>query len=227
MSTSIGYSSELYFIEPQDIIKLKNTPQKAAAKIKCADDVVVLLGDKKTNTFDTLVCGRNIAKKAISENTSHIPVRFVFISNIAKWNILPIFFKQLRQYFKFESKVSYHTTLTHLRNLHIERGFRNAENAYVISKKWNIGPEERVRKYNKLVNSLKKKGFDDKQPISIMLNRRCGIKDCVDDGHHRIGICAENNIERIAIRFRAAGTLPKFLQKFGLKFINMFPKLPN
>ena len=51
-----------------------------------------------------------------------------------------------------------------------------------------------------------------------MLCRRTGIKDCVDDGHHRIGICVEHNIDRIAVRFRAAGALPHRLQKLLLRF---------
>ena len=222
MSTTIGYSSELYFIEPQDILNLSDTPAEQREKIQTTDEITVLLGNAENDTPDTLVCGRAAAKKAVEERTAHIQVRFVFVSSIAKWNILPIFFKVLRQNFKFKNTNIYHTSLQHLRELHIERGFRNAENAYDISKRWNISPEERVRKYNQLLESLKSRGFDDKYPISVMLCRRCGIKDCVDDGHHRIGICVEHQIERIAISFRAAGTLPRAIQKCGLKLLNLF-----
>lgn len=227
MSSAIGYSSELYLIEPQDIINLADASIDKNTIIKKSDGVIILLGNKEYNTNDTLICGRDIVLQAIKSGTSHILVRFVFEANIAKWNILAIFFKKLRCKFKFSSPTIYHTTLTHLRNLHIERGFRNAENAYVISKKWNISPEQRIIKYNQLQHSLKVNGFNDKYPISIMLCRRCGIKDSVDDGHHRIGICLENNIERIAIHFNAAGTLPHYIQKIGLKIINLFPKLPD
>ena len=106
-----------------------------------------------------------------------------------------------------------------IKELDIERGIRNAENAYVISKRWHISPEERTRRYQELVKSLNNKGFDDNYPISIMLCRRCGIKDSVDDGHHRIGVCAEHNIDRIAIKFKAAGALPLIIQKMVLKLI--------
>lgn len=227
MSTTIGFSSELYFIEPQDILKLADTPADIAAKIRPSDEITVLLGNVDSNTPDTLVCGRCAAQNAIEHKVQHVAVRFVFVSNIAPWNILPIFFKGLRQYFKFKSSGIYHTTLQHLRDLHIERGFRNAENAYDISKRWHISPQERINKYNQLVESLQTKGFDDQYPISIMLCRRCGVKDCVDDGHHRIGICVEHNIERIAICFRAAGTLPHGIQNILLKIFNLFPKLPD
>lgn len=224
MSTTIGFSSELYYIEPQDVINLSDTPADMAQQIAAADSVMVLLGNADNLVADTLVCGRSVVRQAIDNQVPLIPVRFVFVSNIAKWNILPIFFKVLRQHFKSKSQGVYHTTLQNLKKLHIERGFRNAENAYDISKRWHISPEERVRKYNNLLTSLKTKGFDDRYPISIMLCRRCGVKDCVDDGHHRIGICAENHIERIAICFRAAGTLPRGLQKILLKLFNLFPK---
>lgn len=227
MSSAIGYSSELYFIEPQDIINLADATVTPNTSIKKSNEIMVFLGNKELGTNDTLICGREIALQAINSQISHVPVRFAFASNIAKWNIPAIFFKKLRCRFKFSSPTIYHTTLTHLRNLHIERGFRNADNAYVISKKWNISPEERILKYNQLRASLKEKGFDDKHPISIMLCRRCGIKDSVDDGHHRIGICLENNIERIAIHFNAAGRFPQYIQKWGLKLINLFPKMPD
>lgn len=227
MSIAIGYSSELYLIEPQDILSLDDTAPEQRPEINADDQIVVLLGNAQNGIPDTLLCGRQAAEAAVQNRIPHIPVRFVFVSNIAKWNILPIFFKGLRQHFKFNSGQIYHTCLQHLRDLHIERGFRNAENAYDISKRWNISPEERVRKYNQLLESLQSKGFDDKYPISIMLCRRCGIKDSVDDGHHRIGICVEHHIERIAIQFKAAGTLPRPLQKIGLKLLNLFPKLPD
>ena len=219
MSTNFGYSSELYLIEPQDIINLADASSDLASGIKCDDEIIVLLGDAKTQTPDVLVKGRKMAKNALEKQKAYVPVRFAFKSNIATWNILPIFFKQLRQYFKFTNANVYHTSLKHLRELHIERGFRNAENAYDISKRWHISPEERVRKYTELKESLLSQGFDDKKPISIMLCRRCGIKDSVDDGHHRIGICVENDIDRIAIQFKAAGALPRFLQKIGLKIL--------
>lgn len=227
MSTTIGFSSELYFIEPQDILALEDNQTALPADFAPEDEITVLLGNLATDTPDTLICGREAAQKAADSQTPHIPVRFVFASNIARWNILPIFFKGLRQYFKYKSCNTYHTSLNLLKKLHIERGFRNAENAYDISKRWHISPEERIRKYTKLQESLKSNGFDDKYPISIMLCRRCGAKDCVDDGHHRIGICVENNIERIAITFRAAGTLPRCLQKPALKLFNLFPKRPS
>lgn len=227
MSITIGYSSELYFVEPQDILKLAAAPSDITNQVKQENNIIVLLGNKATNSADTLVCGKEIAQQAIVDNVTHVPVKFVFLSNIAKWNILAILFRKIRYKYKFESNTIYHTTLTHLRNLHIERGFRNAENAYDFSKRWYLPPEQRIIKYNNLRDSLKANGFNDKYPITIMLCRRYGVKDSVDDGHHRIGICVENNIEKIAIRFNAAGTFSHNTQKICLKLINFFQRFHN
>ncbi|MBE6447737.1 MAG: hypothetical protein E7018_00345 [Alphaproteobacteria bacterium] len=227
MSTTIGYSSELYFIEAQDVMGLEDNITPIALPPHLTSEVVVLLGNDKQGIADTLISGREKVQNAIQNKQTHIGVRFAFISNISRWNLPAIFFKGLRQHYKFQSPNIYHISLNSLRSMHIERGFRNAQNAYAISKRWKISPEERVNRYQKLSNSIKQNGFDDKYPIAIMLCRRCGIKDCVDDGHHRIGICVENGIERIAIRFRAAGSLSLRLQNLCLKFINLFPKKTN
>ena len=219
MSTNIGYSSEVYFIDPQDLYGLPDSKDASSFSNFYNDNVVVLLGNKALNQKDALLCGRNIIKSALKENKPYITVRFAFYPSIPIYNIFAIFFKVLRKKFKFENEKTYHTSLKKIKELGIERGVRTAENAYAISKRWHISKEERTRRYNKLVNSLNEKGFDDNYPISIMLCRRCGIKDSVDDGHHRIRVCVEHNIDRIAIKFKAAGALPLTIQKLVLKLI--------
>ena len=135
MSTTIGFSSEIYHIEPHDILVLPDAPVDFESSVKCSDEVVVLLSNDHP---DSLVRGRNVAKQALSRRVSYIPVRFVFCPSISSWNILPILFKTLRQCYKYTGSNIYHTSLTNLRALHIERGQRNADNAYVISKHWHL-----------------------------------------------------------------------------------------
>ncbi|MBS4773579.1 MAG: hypothetical protein KHX55_04815 [Proteobacteria bacterium] len=212
MSTSLGCSSELYYIDPQDIIALDDAPASFSAGTD--EEVSVLI---RPGAADCLLNGRITAEQAAMHKMAYIPVRIFFQSVIPLWNLPAIFIKPLRQNYKFASSRSYHMSLAKLRELKIERGFRNAENAYKISKRWHISDEQRIAKYNQLLNSLKK-GYDDNYPINIMLCRRMGVKDCVDDGHHRIGICVEYNIDRIAVCFRAAGRLPRWLQKLLLRF---------
>lgn len=211
MSTPTGYSSELYFIEPQDILRLEDY---TSGDIPLTEEIAVLIAPGED---DRLVSGRRLAEQAVLSKTAAVPVRFLFKPMIPSWNLVAVFIKPLRQKYKFNSSRIYHMSLAKLRELKIERGFRNAENAYKISRRWNISDEQRIARYNKLCASLQK-GYDDRYPIDVMLCRRCGIKDCVDDGHHRIGICVEYNIDRIAVRFRAAGMLPHWIQKLLLRF---------
>ena len=56
-----------------------------------------------------------------------------------------------------------------------------------------------------------KKGFDDNYPIDIMLLRMLGIKDTVNNGHHRMGIAVECKLPQISVRFSAAGQAPRLL----------------
>lgn len=209
MSNSLGRSSELYFIDPQDIANLVDAP--ASAQVPSSDIVILM----QPNLPDTLLCGRTEVEQAIQSQIAYIPVRFVFASTIPLWNLAAVFIKPLRARYKYESKNIYHTSLQKLKELQIERGVRNEQNAYQISKRWNFSEEDRKNRYNELKESLKN-GFDDRFPLSIMLCRRGGVKDCIDDGHHRIGICVEENIDRVAIRFRAAGKLPLWIQKLVL-----------
>ena len=39
-----------------------------------------------------------------------------------------------------------------------------------------------------------------------------GIKDTVNQGHHRMGIALECRLPQVAVRFSAAGSAPKILQ---------------
>lgn len=218
MKPSIGYASEIYNIDPLDLISLQDTPAAYARRTDCSDPVVVLIGNRDLNIADTLICGREIISSALEEKQAYIPVRFAFISAISPWNWLPLFIKKLRYKYKFFNTRIYHLEASQIRRLKIERGIRTKENAYAITnKRWAISEPERVEKYNNLVNSLRQ-GFNDEYPISIMLCRRMGYKDCVDNGHHRLGICIEEGIERISTNFIAAGCLPHWLQKFILKF---------
>lgn len=218
MKPSIGYASEIYHIDPQDLLTLPDTPAQRAASICKKDEIIVLIGNQNLNISDTLVCGRESINRALEEKQPYIPVRFVFTSVISAWNLLPIFIKKFRYKYKYFNTRIYHLEASQIRRLGIERGIRTKENAYAITnKRWAISEPERVNKYNALAASLRL-GFKDDYPISIMLCRRMGCKDCVDNGHHRLGICIEEGIERISTNFIAAGCLPHWLQKIILKF---------
>ena len=70
---------------------------------------------------------------------------------------------------------------------------------------------ERKRQYDELYNSMKR-GYDDNFPLDVMLLRMMGIKDTVNQGHHRMGIAIECKLPLVAVRFSAAGAAPRILQ---------------
>lgn len=227
MSLNIGYSSEIYDIDPQDLEILPDAESAVSAHIHCNDDIIVLIGNAEQHRKDTLVCGRRKIQEALRRRESYVPVRFAFVSNIAAWNIFPLFIKQLRYKYKYNNTNIYHVSARRLREQKLERGQRNAANAYAITnKRWAIPENDRRRKYQELVASMQN-GFDDRLPISIMLCRRCGLLDSIDNGHHRLGICIDYNIDRIATNFIAAGKAPSFICNITHLISKLFKQLNN
>ena len=102
----------------------------------------------------------------------------------------------------------------------IERAIKTRENAYSFTNpKYKMSPEERNKEYNRIFNSIKENGFTKDDPIDIMLCRLLESKDCVNNGHHRISVALELGLNRIPVRFSAAGAAPKFLRP-ALKFFS-------
>jgi hypothetical protein len=89
--------------------------------------------------------------------------------------------------------------------LGIERGRRTRENAYSLTRVWRDTREGGEVRYDELVSSILKNGWNDVYPLEIMLLRQMGAQDNLNDGHHRMGVCAACGIKRVAIRFAYAG----------------------
>ena len=147
------------------------------------DEITVLIGDSQSGQTDTLLSGRDAVRRALAENASSVPVRFAFFSKIGRFDFITV-----------------------------ERNIRTKENAYVFSNPLFYYDEaERKRQYDELYNSMKR-GYDDNFPLDVMLLRMMGIKDTVNQGHHRMGIAIECKLPLVAVRFSAAGAAPRILQ---------------
>jgi len=212
----ICYSSEIYHLEPQDLVALADSPE--TYKSDCADQVVVLIGEKdiydekKPVIYDTLLKGREIAEKAIAEGVPFIPVRIAFISRIGRWNFISPLIRVLRYKYKAYSSHIYHINPFEIRNLKIERSFRTPENAYCFSNpKYQMPEAERKKMYQQLKDSMSTNGYDDRFPLDIMLCRNLGIQDTLNQGHHRMSVAIDCNIQRVSVMFSAAGQAPRFL----------------
>ncbi len=208
--TNLCFSSETYMLDINDVAVLKDSNRDYSCKND--DNIVILMGDMDQNVSDTLLCGRDIINKAIANNKEYIAVKIAFISKIKRYDIVTQFIKKLRGKYKIWSSNIYHTSPKFIRSMKIERSFRTKENAYNFTNPlYRRTDEERISRYEKLCESIKN-GYDDKYPIDIMLLRMLGIKDNVNNGHHRMAIALEQDIKRISVRFSAVGQAPLLLR---------------
>lgn len=217
---NICYSSEIYHLDPKDIISLKDSDIKN--NIEAKDEVIILIGSNKTywnaqndGTPDTLLRGRRIVEEAVKNGTEYIPARIAFVSHIAKYDFISPLIRVLRYRHKFYSSNIYHIDPFEIREKRIERNFRNAENAYRFSNpKYKMTKETRQKMYQDLVDSMRQNGYDDRFPLDIMLCRNMGIQDTLNQGHHRMSVAIDCKMHRVSVIFSAAGQAPKFLHPF-------------
>lgn len=207
--TNLCLSSETYNIDIKDVAVLKDSP--LSKKYENRKKIVILIGDLEHGLPDTLLCGRKILNKALKNNKKYVSAKIAFITKIKFYDFITPFIKKLRGKYKIWSSNIYHMDPLEIRRLKIERSFRDKNSAYTFTNPlYRYSESERLKRYENLYNSMKK-GFDDNYPIDIMLLRMLGIKDTVNNGHHRMGIAVECKLPQISVRFSAAGQAPRLL----------------
>lgn len=203
-------SSETYEIDTKDIAVLPDS--EMSPRYKNRRKVVILIGDLEKGIADTLLCGRKLVNQAIENNRPYLSAKIAFKTNIKRYDLITPFIKSLRGKYKIWSSNIYHVDPHEIRRMKIERSFRDKNSAYTFSNPlYRYSESERKKRYETLYNSMKN-GYDDNYPIEIMLLRMLGIKDTVNNGHHRMGIALECNLPRIAVNFSAAGQAPYILR---------------
>lgn len=203
-------SSETYMIDTQDVAVLNDST--LSAQFHNRKKIVILIGNLEENIADTLLCGRDILEQAIHDGQKFVPVKIAFITKIKRFDLITHFIKKLRGKYKIWSSNIYHMDPREIRRMKIERSFRDKSSAYTFSNPlYRHSETERKKRYETLYNSMKN-GYDDNYPIEIMLLRMLGIKDTVNNGHHRMGIALECNLPEISVRFSAAGQAPLILR---------------
>jgi hypothetical protein len=205
--THIGISSNLYPLEAGDIAKLPDYTQKDIDLSAFSDDIVILI---EKNKPDSLLKGREYVEN-IPER-EHVNVRVAFVPSVPKWFIFPNFTHPLRKRFIFDGSNTYHISVYDLRALDVERTKRDKSNAYKL-RQYKFDDKECIEKYEALTKSIKTNGYDDTRPMNVMVCRKGGFVDSMKQGHHRMGICIENNIKRVAIQFSAAGYMPRSISR--------------
>ncbi len=203
-------SSEIYKIDIKDVAVLPDN--EASSRYKNRRKIVILMGDLEKGISDTLLCGRNMIEEALRDHQQYVQVRIAFRTNIKRYDLITPFIKKLRGKYKIWSSNIYHVDPREIRRMKIERSFRDKNSAYTFSNPlYRYSESERKKRYETLYNSMKN-GYDDNYPIEIMLLRMLGIKDTVNNGHHRMGIALECNLPQVAVNFSAAGQAPYILR---------------
>lgn len=210
------YSSEIYMLAVKDVLALPFSPEQEK-QLRNKDETVILLGrnqkPEQKDSKDTLLKGRLAAEQAAAAGIPFIPVRFAFIPGNKCFDLLSPLVRKLRYRIRYYGSNVYHIDPKYIRGLKIERTIKTRENAYSFTNpKYRMTQQERDDEYNRIYNSVKENGFDDNEPIDIMLCRLMGAKDCVNNGHHRMGIALELGLEKIPVRFSAAGASPRFFR---------------
>lgn len=204
----LALSSEFYFIQARD---LKRLVVKEKADAKFDDDCVYL---KLHHDGKVTVYGGN-DKISNASDDDFIKTRVVYVSYPAIISFFLNIIKPIKRRFYIKSMESFRVRLTDLLEAKLPRGERNAENAYQFNnRRYHLDYEEAQKCYQKLRSSLEKHGYDARFPMYVMLNRKFGCKDQILQGHHRIGICKELNIEEVNIAFWAAPASFRFFRKF-------------
>ena len=108
----------------------------------------------------------------------------------------------MRKTFSVISSEAYHLDPRELRGLGLEVRERSAENAFDDhSACVGFTREQRRMRWEALVGSIREKGYDEEEPILIMINRKDGRKDRIFQGHHRLAACIEAGLDRVPVRF--------------------------
>lgn len=209
MSLKILLSSETYSIDPNDLNCLEFNVDFGKERVRCNEEIVLLVGNSGKGEADILIRGGDVVKRAIDDDIKYVPVRIAFRSGLPRFASFLSAFKQVRKKCKYHSSNVYHMSAQEIRRMRIERAIRNKENAYGFrNPKWCQAENKRLPKYLRLVESIAQKGYDDAEPISIMVCRSFGVLDSLNQGHHRLSAALDAKVDRISVSFSAVSKPP-------------------
>ncbi|PLY00273.1 MAG: hypothetical protein C0622_09180 [Desulfuromonas sp.] len=205
----IHLSSETYALAPADLINLPAAPAEELQLLNCRDEIIIRIGNSKRDEVDALLKGRKAVEDALTEGIDYIPVRIAFHSGVPERLAFLSAFKSFRKKNKYKGTGVYHMSAREVRLMNIERAIRSRNNAYGFrDPKRRPEEDERLLKYQRLVDSLTLNGYDDNEPIRIMVCRSFGLLDSLNQGHHRVSAALEAGIDRIAVTFWAVAKPP-------------------
>lgn len=201
----LGISSNAYPLEAADLVGLPDYDGAPIPEAALPDDDVVLC--LRPDGPDALLRGRAFVNSACATGDARatVDVRIVFKPSVAKWNLLAVVVRVLRNKYRYKGTGIYHISAQAVRDMKVERMIRSIDDPQPRKGK------DRQASMARLVNSLRTRGYDDAKPINIQICRTAGRTDSLRQGHHRVSACLACGVDRIAVQFSAAGALPRGL----------------
>ena len=210
MKKYLVYSSETYLLKISELLSLADNEAYADGQ-----EVVLMSGNLHKKEWETLLSGRKILEQAKKNGETFYPVRFAYYSFGPLVSFFIGLLKPLKRSFYVEGMFRFQMRLKDILAMNLKRGIRDEHNAYNwTNKRWAMSKEEREKRYDTLYKSIKEKGYNDRSPIFIMLNRNLGVRDQLFQGHHRLNICEELGVEELTVRFWTSTKAPSFMRFF-------------
>ena len=215
MQHNLGLSSETYHVHSESLKALEEINIDFNGHgLDC--DAVVLLACQLTHQEDKIIYLRN--QKTL--NNDRILTRFAFQTEGFLFNFFGSFIKKIRSRRQNFSSHIYRILLTDITENSLERNIKTPENAYNwTSKRWKLDENKRIERYSNLENSFKTSGYDFNFPMHIMLCRSMGVKDKLNQGHHRMMFCKIYNIDEVSTKLISSAYMPPLLQPLFKKLI--------
>lgn len=217
MQANFGLSSETYHVHPESLITLSQCDFSFHGDhLGC--DAVVLLACEANQHQDCII----YLNSETSLEQDRVRTRFAFQTEGFLFNFFGSFIKKIRSRRQNFSSQSYRILLTDITENALERNIKTPETAYNwTSRRWKLDEDKRQERYSKLENSFKDSGYDFNFPMHIMLCRSMGVKDKLNQGHHRIMFCKIYGITEVSTKFISSACMPPVFQPFFKKFIEV------
>lgn len=221
MQKNIGFSSETYHIHLDDLVRLPVNKEHQIHEFP--NEILLMIGDKMKNVPDQIIRGNDLIAAAQISGKKFVPVRIILNNESSLFfNFLGAFSKPIRTKIEKYSQFHYRILLTDISENQLERNIKTEESAYNFTKKkWRLDDDQRGVRLEKLKYSFSKHGYDYNFPMQIMLCRSFGVKDQLQQGHHRMMLCKKHNIQVVSTIFMHSTFLPLITHSFLLGLMKL------
>ena len=136
MKINLGFSSEIYHIHIDDLLRLavKNDVQIPELK----DEILLMIGNRDAEHFeaDVIIKGQDALQRAKAQGQEFVAVRVVLHNQASLWfNLLGAFNKPTRTKIEKYSQLHYRILITDITENSLERNIKTEDTAYNFTKK--------------------------------------------------------------------------------------------